>query len=736
MKMKLHTIITASVLTAGLLCSCSRESMPTPGEGSQFLMLSPAVLDIKNDALATRSLSEDDLKDDQFNENKVTRLDVFFFKADGTFVKDYHIDGLTPAMIVQRGGKEGYLLSSDWKKDGLDQNINYKVYVVANSTNPGITTEGATTTEAGLKALYTEDANIYKRYKEGATGEDLNTYSADKTFLMNAVVDSWTIQNMATQLVGDDQLVLQRAAVKFVVDVSLSDAFKARLAADNVEYGTPSWKYLHFNTVTPELPDGTAEPEVATLNGGYLTVVPGAEGHFVVTTYAYPQGWTADKANDLAPAILLSYPAVDNTTHTSNYHYYYIPLCPSALSATERNKLYKANAVISSYGSFETLTNDPVNLTYEVKDWTATEADVNAYAMDYLLATPTRYSFKGGNVGEYLSKTFHYYASGTVTIDGIRAYYRNRDGQETTVNDGYTVSDPSNGVITVTSTVPTNGTFRTLEFTVHCADKSEKVIIRHYPADFVTGISSKWCSYDDSDWAVSGTTGKTYSASGTDDGNRFRFYTQMTREYDYWDETYYYGQPYFSRIVYNGGAYYMNSNGQRTNTQVLSSVNNQMYVLQITSANDQYRIGRPTLTTYTGNIYGPSGYSVLKTKEYYRSDDDVISPAFMLASQITSLMGIFPTVETAALHCALYKEVDEDGYAYTGWRLPTKQEIQYMIDNQNTNTQVMIEVLTGHYYWTLDGGSAEYEDYTGGNATFVRCVRDVTAEEIARLNQF
>lgn len=715
MKMKLHTIITASVLTAGLLCSCSRESMPTPGEGSQFLMLSPAVLDIKNDALATRSLSEDDLKDDQFNENKVTRLDVFFFKADGTFVKDYHIDGLTPAMIVQRGGKEGYLLSSDWKKDGLDQNINYKVYVVANSTNPGITTEGATTTEAGLKALYTEDANIYKRYKEGATGDDLNTYSADKTFLMNAVVDSWTIQNMATQLVGDDQLVLQRAAVKFVVDVSLSDAFKARLEADNVEYGTPSWKYLHFNTVTPELPDGTAEPDVATLNGGYLTVVPGAEGHFMVTTYAYPQGWTADEANDLAPAILLSYPAVDNTTHTSNYHYYYIPLCPGALSATERNKLYKANAVISSYGSFETLTNDPVNLTYEVKDWTATEADVNAYAMDYLLATPTRYSFKGGNVGEYLSKTFHYYASGTVTIDGIRAYYRNRDGNETAVTSGFTVSDPANGVITVTSTVPTNGTFRTLEFTVHCADKSEKVIVRHYPADFVTGISGSYSTYNLNNWAVPGQS-KSYNSS-LGSGNTLTF----SNNGDY---------SFRARMWYNNSIRFLNANGTAGNSTASNVSNNQMYVLQITSANDEYRLGRPILTTNTATVNG-------STATYFTSDDDVLSPAFMLASQMGVINGGHTMSQVAsAIHCALYKEVADDGTEFTEWRLPTKKEVAYMIYNQYHNTNVMIEVLRGQFYWTLDGGRAENTEAPTDSRTYTRCVRDVTAEEIAKLNQF
>ena len=59
-----------------------------------------------------------------------------------------------------------------------------------------------------------------------------------------------------------------------------------------------------------------------------------------------------------------------------------------------------------------------------------------------------------------------------------------------------------------------------------------------------------------------------------------------------------------------------------------------------------------------------------------------------------------------------------------------------MIDNQTANPTVMTTVVTGHDYWTLDGGTVENVDYTGGNATYVRCVRDVTPEEIAKLNQF
>ena len=720
--MKRTIILTVSaMLAAGFACSCTREAIPAESEGNQPLMLSPALLDIQDNALTTRAISDDELKDDQFNESKVSRLDVFFFKADGTFVKDYHIGGLTPSMIVQRGGKEGYLLSNDWKKDGLDQNIAYKVYVVANSANETVTTpvaENATITEAALKALYTQDTDIYKRYLEGAASDNA-TYSGNKTFLMNATVASWTIQGQTTQLIGNDDLVLQRAAVKFVMDVRLSDTFKARLTADNVEYGTPSWKYVNFGTVTPELTEGTA-PEgdwLATqASGGYLSVVPGAEGHFVVTTYAYPQAWTAATANDASPAILLSYPAVNNDTHVTNYHYYYIPLCGSATTATQRNKLYKANAVISSYGSFETLTNDPVNLTYEVKDWTSTEADVNAYATDYLLATPTRYSFKGGNEGEYLSKTFHYYASGAVTIEGVRAYYRNRTGAETDVTTGFTVSSPANGQFTVTSTVPTNGTFRTLEFTVKgTGGKSEKVIVRHYPADFVTGISGSYSTYNLSSWAVPGQS-KTYSSS-TGSGNTLSF-GNSTSSFSF-----------HARMWSENNIHTLNANGTAGGTSSNVS-NNQMYVLQITSASDQYRLGRPNLTTNTATVNGAS-------TSYFTSNDNVLSPAFMLASQMGVISGGNALSQVAsAIHCALYKEVADDGTEFTEWRLPTKKEVEYMIYNQYHNTNVMIEVLRGQFYWTLDGGTAENTEAVTDPVIYTRCVRDVTAEELAKLNQF
>ena len=111
--MKLHRLfIILAFAAAGFLCSCNQEPFTIEVKESQELMLSPELLDIQS--ARTKAITADDLKDDQFNENKISRLDVFIFKAaDGTFVKDYHVGNLTPESIVISGGKEGYLLSRD-----------------------------------------------------------------------------------------------------------------------------------------------------------------------------------------------------------------------------------------------------------------------------------------------------------------------------------------------------------------------------------------------------------------------------------------------------------------------------------------------------------------------------------------------------------------------------------------------------------------------------------------------
>ena len=163
--------------------------------------------------------------------------------------------------------------------------------------------------------------------------------------------------------------------------------------------------------------------------------------------------------------------------------------------------------------------------------------------------------------------------------------------------------------------------------------------------------------------------------------------------------------------------------------------NNAMYVIQITATNDQYVLGNPVITSN-------------------QSQDKVVSPAFMLASQLGGLNSTFTTAQEAADHCATYMEVGMDtpenpeifrNKRLIGWRLPTADEIRFIINYQQTssptyNTTVS-QVLTATSYWALNGNyvfiSDGHEGTTGGGGTangYIRCVRDLTLDEIKALN--
>ena len=720
------------MLTALLSASCGTEPILEVNEkAGDALMISPALLDMQGHTLRTRALSEDDLKDTQYNENKVNRLDVFFFKAsDGTLAQAYHIE--TTGSPESHGDVTGYLLSNDWSKDNLEKNVAYKIYIVANSTNVTVTEATSGVTLADLQALTVEDADIYKRFKNGAAATDV-TYTASKAFLMNAQVD-WTITESGTQLVSGDKITLTRAAVKFVMDVSLSTEFAARLTAAGEQYGAPSWKFVNFNKVSAEVPGGTV-PAAALMTAGssnYLEVEQGTgdqAGHFTVVTYAYPQTWTAATMSETAPAIFLSFPSrpIGSPTAKPAYHYYYIPICSQSTTATVSNNLYKVNAVISSFGSSEVITSDPVNLNYEVMPWGSSyTADIEATATDYLLASPTTYVFKGGTVGEFLSTKIKYYASGTVTIkDGsITATYTDKNGVPKPVAASqYSIGTPANGEIVIQSKVPTNGTFQQVEFTVKCGNKEQVVKFRHYPLDFITAEDGAYSTYTDTRWALYGTSG-TYIASGINN-DRFTFFTNNPGSH-----------AFGAKVFDGGGTYYINADGRR-GTLRKENANNQMYVLQLTSASDEYNLGRPVLTKGTGNLYASGSNQRIGTVDYFLSNDDVISPAFMLGSQLAAINSyeLFSTVEFAAMHCALYKEVIE-GKAYTGWRLPTKQELLYMAKNQRENSEAMDDVMTARRYWALNGEQVDNPYYSVGNYTSVRCVRDMSKEELDEINKF
>jgi len=175
-----------------------------------------------------------------------------------------------------------------------------------------------------------------------------------------------------------------------------------------------------------------------------------------------------------------------------------------------------------------------------------------------------------------------------------------------------------------------------------------------------------------------------------------------------------------AKVYYNDMCYAISDHDSR-GSSYSNLTNNHMYVVQITSTSNKYVLGRPVLDTN------------------FQSQDKVVSPAFMIASQLGAV-NTTNSGTTASTHCGTYMEVGTDGTRYVGWRLPTKQEIEVIIDYQSgnyTNKVTMVVVLGGQYYWALDGTTAYVSNGSGGTSTtgYVRCVRDMTLSEINKLNQ-
>lgn len=166
----------------------------------------------------------------------------------------------------------------------------------------------------------------------------------------------------------------------------------------------------------------------------------------------------------------------------------------------------------------------------------------------------------------------------------------------------------------------------------------------------------------------------------------------------------------------NGGIYNMRvQNNIGVSSTTSSGVsNNRMYVIQITSASDQYVLGSP------------------KLDQYFESEDVVVYPALMMASQLGAISGgSFSGTHEAADHCAHYLEVDVNGKKFVGWRLPTAAELNviYTYQNEKKASDVIVEVLAGQAYRNLAGNTTP-NPYASANGTGVRCVRELTEDDL------
>ena len=191
--------------------------------------------------------------------------------------------------------------------------------------------------------------------------------------------------------------------------------------------------------------------------------------------------------------------------------------------------------------------------------------------------------------------------------------------------------------------------------------------------------------------------------------------------------------------------------------------NHRMYNVNTTTPQTGYTIGFPTMTD-EGNVKNSHDNAVM------------ISPNLQVASQLgetffqsvvdeikrNNYKYVIPDVgifyKMAEEHCREYVEAayihdgsDEEWYKnpdeskvvhYDDWRLPTKAEIDKIIELQESS-RAMDKLLTGKYYFCITGEGNDADisneknwisnpvpNYTVGNeGYYIRCVRDVNRKK-------
>lgn len=708
--------------------SCSTDDLSgVPGTSfptEDGLYVSLQVDDKAPVTVATRSAGVDEL-----GENTVSRVDLFLFDGNSTFVKHVPVtDGNTTRACLYSG--------SNWRNSLTASS--YTLYALANYT--GETDLSTVTTLDALRALTHTDASILGS-------------SADRTFLMDGKVD-FTSADLGTGSVvvleDGKAIQLRRAAAKVEVTLTIAEGVgftPTGLSAQVVNYATCTAAFAESNAPADR---GLRSMESDTDKLVYQPFVDGKEAK--LRFYAYVNDWTNNLQTETM--LLVNIPYEENGTPKDNY--YKVPLLPAMTTpqVLERNTHYQITATVNIVGSEEPEEPTPLeSARFEIAPWkndavTVGDSDSPTYLIlsEYLIdirntdgydslkfysSSPIKVELASVEDLETAAQEvgFTYPGEGTLApVFFVNAFNQRMvpDGVDVTATPSSATATTGN--ISIVSPNPDNLTVRYITLKVTNNDNLTRyVIVQQYPLTYITGVQGSYSylttyrggwprglstieGYEIPQTVIDGLGG--HIGDGVD--MKSKFYMPNMPYNGVEPETG--GTPENGRIYRIDGSY---NDDVRDNEP---ASNNRMYNVTITATSDEYIISHPVM----------DGDVVAQTEE----NNNFVSPSFMLASQLGNASTM--NWANAQTNCRNYVEVSTDGHVYDDWRMPTLAELKIIAQYQNSEPDVMFEVLETDidltpYYWSaIDGIAFSTNELTGGNYTGerrIRCVRDVKPGE-------
>lgn len=680
MKLRIYTIACTVLVALGCLCACQEDFDNGPLAGDENTW----VLNLETTAVQpSRSPGVD-----EYNENKVTSADVFFFnEADGQCI--YAQTGLEPV------GNELRVKLAD---TAVSFGNSYYIYVIANGRAYYADVDDASAVDMTIAELQAK--RIQTTWKDG--------YKSNGEIEESLLMDGEASVTVSRETPG--KVSLKRAMAKVALFPTVTTE---PIVENGVEY-TPIVNAMSVTMVYGvQATNLTGDYEVVAED--YVTRMHRAytqDGKEHVPFYSYPNPLnTADRKDSY---LILCVPwnmKTDAGTEPVNY-YYRVPITGSedTPALLERNKYYKVNVNVSVLGSMNPREAVTLNADFIIYDWF--DMDISADMNNYKYLVLEEYTSVMNNTNElrmpYVSSSALTMGKTQITKVTYPNYNSDTQGSHTSTvtldtpeeiqSEGFSLTWNDDELI-FTHTVTTED-YVPYTITVEVWNEQELDAtweITQYPAIYIVGD---------------------YNPNG--DENRFVYGRSEETVNSGW---------YTDPIEDDDG----NTLGGVNNPLVNATNKNlNQYTIYITSfdiAGSNYAIGDPRSSTVDNLDFLNKEINGETLSYYYPTRKDgvqnVIAPAFKIASSWGVVDANSLTYETAKRRCASYQE---NGYPAGRWRVPTEAEIQYIV---SLSDRGVIPVLfggdyyasSGRYYDNESSPAGFHDDSRGGHA--VRCVYDV-----------
>lgn len=638
--------------------------------------------------------------EDRFNENTITRADVYFFSSDAEQNESQTCLYAHLSVPVSNN-----TLQVQLDKDIITDGSTYYIYVVANYDLLN-GTSATSKTLADLKGTV-----LTTNWKDGYSG---NT-GPEPSLVMDGATRV-TISPEGTS----GHVYLKRAMAKVMLFPTAEDKITVGEGDELVTY-RPLLDRMRVTMVYGVNKTNLAGTYQVQANSDYITrmlrdyrQISGENDYEQVAPfYSYPNPEETTDRKDTYLILCVPWYVDGGAIGQAVNYYYRVPITGDDSPALmERNKYYEVHTRIGVLGSLNPHDAVTVSSNFIIHDWFTMNIDAAMNNYRYLVLD--EYTSVMNNVDElsmpYISSSpIDWEQTEIVSVSypdysQVQFSTETLDTEREISNAGFSLSE-NNGNLIVSHTLASDDYVPyTITVKVWNTDDVEADLwtITQYPAIYIEGKRAE---------------GNLYVAGETSDD------TNPWNNQDNWyDEVYY--DSYYLGSVQNPESV----DGSGTNR------NPNNYTMNITSfdVGDDYAIGDPR-TLEANNL----GMSDLTDYRPSRTDDDtrrVIAPAFKIASSRGKTLEV--TFENAQRRCAAYQE---DGYGAGRWRIPTEAEIEFII---NLSANGEIPTLFDGQYWSASGryysSSSQSFNDNNGDSHAVRCVYDIWywGTEQANLNQF